>query len=454
MLEIGGRMLAREWDVLLIQRRRLSTELRRLREQAGLSGRQLAERIGISQSKISRIESGATMPTVPEVNTWAVAVDASADTTEKLLMLTDAAYTEVHPWDTAMRDRPHLQDDIQEIENRAGTKLVYEPSVVPGLLQTAEYARRVFTMFEPTYAELDIPAVVAGRLDRQIALFDRGRRFGFLITEAALRLRVGPPAMMASQLDRIGSLSTLENVSVGLIPQDAQAVTHVPHGFVIFEPANRKTEDALVLVETVHANLTVSEPGHVALYRRQWSLLEEMAVYDGAARELLAVISADIRMARPGGEPLEGGAAWVPGGRRAPRCGHARTVHRQICASMCRTRRTTYTAGSARGSACCTRRSRTRGQLLSRTCRRWAAYSRRLNTRHWPVLVSVMTYTPATFRTTMQPPPPLHLAGLSSAQLSFSIISPYLHCFSAPRFLEQGKFRAISVLGTFAHGRH
>jgi transcriptional regulator with XRE-family HTH domain len=289
-------MLARESDVLLIQRRRLSAELRRLRERAGLSGRQLAERIGVSQSKISRIESAATMPTGPEVSAWASAVSASVSATEKLLLLTDSAYTEVHAWDTALRDQTHLQDDIQEIENRTGTKLTYEPSVVPGTLQTAEYARRIFTMFEPSYAELDIPVVLAARLDRQTALFDPAQRFGFLITEAALRLRVGPPPLMASQLDRIASLSTLENVSIGLIPQDARAVTHVPHGFVIFESANRETADPLVLVETVHANLTVSKPGHVALYQRQWSLLAEMAVYDGDARDLLAAISADIRL--------------------------------------------------------------------------------------------------------------------------------------------------------------
>jgi transcriptional regulator with XRE-family HTH domain len=439
-------MLARELDVLLVQRRRLSAELRRLREQAGLSGRQLAEQIGISQSKISRIESGATMPTVPEVNAWAATVGAPASATEKLLMLTDAAYTEVHPWDTAMRGRTHLQDDIQEIENRAGTKLVYEPSVVPGLLQTAEYARRVFTIFEPTYAELDIPAVVAGRLDRQIALFDQGQRFGFLITEAALRLRIGPPAIMAAQLDRIGSLSTLGNVSIGLITQDARAVTHVPHGFVIFEPASREKGDALVLVETVHANLTVSEPGYVELYRRQWSLLEEMAVYDDAARELLATVSADIRAARRNDEPLGGGAAWVPGGRRAPRRGGARGAYRQICASRCRTRRATYTAGCASSSTCFTSRSRACGQLLSRTCRRWAAYSRRLNTRHWPVLVSVTTYTPAIFRTTMQPPPPLHLARFTSGQFPLSIISDYLRCSFVPRFLGPSQICGYSCL--------
>lgn len=285
-------MLAGERDVLLSKRRRLGSELRRQREQAGVSGRQLAERIGISQSKVSRIESGATIPTIPEVTAWAAGVGASGGVTETLMVLTEAAHTEVHPWSAAMQDQIHLQDDIQELENRTGLKRIYEPSVIPGLLQTAEYVRRVFGMFQPAYAEFDIPAVVAGRLDRQLALFDPARQFEFLITEAALRWRIGPAGLLRSQLDRIASVSTLENVSIGLISQTAPAFTHVPHGFVIFEPEDEG--DALILVETVHASLTVSEASHVALYRRQWSLLKQMAVYGTAALDLLAQVAEDI----------------------------------------------------------------------------------------------------------------------------------------------------------------
>lgn len=287
-------MLADEQEELLSNRRRLAGELRRLRDRAGISGRQLAERIGISQSKVSRIEAGLTVPTAPEVAAWAATVNASNTATELLTALTDAVYTEVHPWHAALRERIHLQDEIQELENRTRTKLTYETSLVPGLLQTAEYARRVFVMFDPAYAELDIPAVVAGRLDRQVALFDPAQRFSFLITEAALRWRVGPPPVLLSQLDRISSLSTLENVSIGLISLTAPVLTHVPHGFVIFEPTDRDA-DAVVMVETVHANLTINDPLHIALYRRQWSLLEKMAVFGDAARDLLAVIAADIR---------------------------------------------------------------------------------------------------------------------------------------------------------------
>jgi transcriptional regulator with XRE-family HTH domain len=291
-------MFADADDRLLTYRRQLAAELRRLRDRAGLSGRQLAELIGISQSKVSRIESGLAIPSEPEVTAWATAVGATDSTMTLLAALTDSLYTEVHPWNTTLGERGHLQDEIQEIENRTAAKLTYEPTVVPGLLQTAEYARRLFSVFYPAYAEADIPSVVAGRLDRQLALFDPSRRFSFLITEGALRWRLGPAPVMLAQLDRVASVSTLENVSVGLIPQAAPAVTYVPQGFVIFESVDPDA-DPLVMVETVHANLTVNDPVQVALYQRQWSLLEKTAVYRDEARALLAAVAADVRALPP-----------------------------------------------------------------------------------------------------------------------------------------------------------
>jgi len=287
-------MSAEEQQRLLSNRQRLAVELRRIRDRAGLSGRQLADQVGISQSKVSRIESGRTVPTAPEVAAWAAAVNAPETLKELLTALTNASYTEVHPWTAVLREKIHVQDEIQEIENHARMELEYAPLVVPGLLQTAEYARRVITMFDPAYAELDIPAVVAGRLDRQVAMFDPARRFAFLITEAALRWQPGPAVLLLSQLDRIASVSTLENVSIGLIPHTARALTQVPHGFVVVEPLDQDG-DTLVMVETVHANLMVSDPAQVALYRRQWSLLEKMAVFGDDARDLLAAVAADIK---------------------------------------------------------------------------------------------------------------------------------------------------------------
>jgi transcriptional regulator with XRE-family HTH domain len=290
-------------------RAQLAAELRKARDLAGISGRELAHQVGISQSKVSRIESGTALPSWPEVTAWADATAASQDARELLGSLTEAAFTEVHTWHAILRSQTHLQDDVQELENGARLVRTFQHSVVPGLLQTAEYARRVFTLLQPPYAEPDIPAVLAARMDRQTALFEEGRRFEFLITEAALRWRPGPPRLLLAQLDRITSLSTLENLSIGLIPQAVEAVTNTSHSFVILDAgggtaeggtaeggtAEGGTAEAVVTIETVHANLTVKDPESIALYRTRWSLLQQMAVFGEEARAVLAGLAAELQ---------------------------------------------------------------------------------------------------------------------------------------------------------------
>jgi transcriptional regulator with XRE-family HTH domain len=284
---------ASAWDADREQAQRLAGELRRLRDLSGLSGRELARRMGTSQSKVSRIESGTTIPTLPEVTAWTSAIGASAEVHDSLVALAEAAFTEAQSWRDASRRRPHAQDEIRALESRTRMLCVFQPSVVPGLLQTAEYARRVFSFFPVTLAERDVPAAVAGRLNRQLALYETDRKFSFLITEAALRWRPGPPELMVAQLDRIASVSTLDNVSVGVIPLGVPAVATLTHSFVIYE--GRDERDSLVEVDTIHALLLVKRPADVELYRQRWARLTQMAVFAEEAREFISGVSAHLR---------------------------------------------------------------------------------------------------------------------------------------------------------------
>jgi transcriptional regulator with XRE-family HTH domain len=329
------------WSEPRVHRRQLAVELHRARDLAGLSGRELAQRIGISQSKVSRIESGAVIPTAAEVTAWAEASGAPSQTRSLLLDLTERALPELYAWKDALRDQTHLQDDIQQWEREANSVRVFQPSLVPGLLQTAEYARRVFALFHPPYAERDIPAVLGARLDRQLALYEDGRKFEFLITEAALRWRPGPPRLLRAQLDRISTLSTLENVSIGLIPHTVEARTSTPHGFVMFgrnddaervrattgpadgddgdpAPADSADKDmaakaaagieevdtrtggvteTIVVVEAVHGSLTVRGE-LVDTYHHRWSLLAPTAIFGDEARRFLAGLATEIATTR------------------------------------------------------------------------------------------------------------------------------------------------------------
>src|SRR2546421_8046171 len=244
--------MADAFGKLRSKRRRLAAELVRLREEAGLSGRELARQIGISQSKVSRIEAGTTMPSMPEVTAWAEAVGTNVSTRNRLRSLTEAAFVELHSWRSLLRDRPHLQDDIGRREAAASPVHTFQPYIVPGLLQTADYAARVFSMFQIPYAEGDVAAAVAGRLNRQTAL-QRGGRFEFLVTESALRWCPIPRRLFVAQLERIHQVSTFESVSIGVIPLDTAAVAAIPPGFVIYG----EDDDAYLTVETVHADVEV-----------------------------------------------------------------------------------------------------------------------------------------------------------------------------------------------------
>jgi transcriptional regulator with XRE-family HTH domain len=276
------------------QGQRLAGELRRLRDLSGLSGRELARRMGTSQSKVSRIESGTTIPSLPEVTAWASAIGAPTGIHDSLVALVEAAFTEAQSWRDASRRRPHAQDEILALESRTRTLRTFQPSVVPGMLQTAEYARRVLSMFPATLAQSDIPAAVAGRLNRQLALYETDRNFSFLITEAALRWRPGPPELMVAQLERIASVSTLDNVSVSVIPLGVQAVATLTHAFIIYDGWDE--QDTLVEVDTIHAQLFVKRPGDVDLYRQRWERLTQMAVAGEEAREFISGLSAGLRV--------------------------------------------------------------------------------------------------------------------------------------------------------------
>lgn len=269
------------------KRAQLARELRRARELRSMSGRKLAQHLRISQTKISRIESGQTVPTASEVFNWANALGVRDEHREWLVSLADSVYTEVHSWPETLRMRAHIQDEIEERELHARAVRVFQPSAVPGLLQTAEYARRTLSMGYKSKSVDDVADSLAARLRRQLVVYEEDRRFDFLITEAALRWRPGPAKLMLGQLDRITSLSTLDNVSIAVIPLDAPATTFNTHAFVIYDCLDDEG-DPFVEVEAIHANMIVNEAANVAIYQERWSQLSEMALFGDDARAFLA----------------------------------------------------------------------------------------------------------------------------------------------------------------------
>jgi transcriptional regulator with XRE-family HTH domain len=244
-------------------REQLGSNLRNLRLRAGLSGDQLAAQTGLSQPKVSRIETGKSLPSVDEVRAWAGATGASQDELTQLAGLLESLATSTTSWRILHRlGLAETQREIAELERQAKRLLTFQPVMVPGLLQIADYARRVIEM---AYQPGDVAKAVAARMERQSILYDQTKQFEFLVTESALRWWPGPADMMRAQLDRLLSVASLPNVTLSIVPLGEASIPFL-HPFVIWE----LKAEALVTAETYSVELTVQDPVDVERYREVW----------------------------------------------------------------------------------------------------------------------------------------------------------------------------------------
>lgn len=261
--------------------------LRNLRKDAGLTGRQLSELAGWPGSKVSKIEYGKQTPTDDDVRVWCIHT-RSADQIPDLianLRNVETAYLE----QKRMR-LPHRQK--QSITAEAQTNLMrwYEPVVVPGLLQTPPYAEALLTMVLDFYDDppADLEPGLAARLERQQVLYRGNHRFYFLISESVLHTRVGTPDVMVEQMDRLLTAMSLPRVVLGIVPTRAAYRTPVMNNFIMFD--NR-----MVQVETISAELTITQPSEVAVYEKAFHTLKDQAVHGTDARAVISAAMAYLR---------------------------------------------------------------------------------------------------------------------------------------------------------------
>lgn len=271
-------------------RGQLAARLRELRIAAALSGEQVAERLGWSQSKVSKIETAKTRPSADDVRAWATATNAPPGEVNNLVDLADQVHTEALSWRVSHRNGlTQRQHEVKEIEARSDLVRSFQPAVVPGLLQTAEYARRVL-IYADLSGKRDIPAAVAARAERQAVLYDQAKRFEFVLAEAALWWRPGPPELLLPQLDRILSVMTLSNVEVSVIPLRSEARAFYVNGFLLYETP----DEPLVMVETYTRELLLTDVEDVDAYRDLHVRLQESALHGGEARNLIEAVKTSL----------------------------------------------------------------------------------------------------------------------------------------------------------------
>jgi transcriptional regulator with XRE-family HTH domain len=257
-------------------------ELRALRLAAGfVTGKAFAAHLGWVAPKVSRIETGAQLASDADLRAWLAAVQAPEDTAtdlrERLLQLRlDRA-----SWKRQLRGgHAGTQTSAYELERRAARIVMVEFYIVPGLLQTPEYARTAFTKFAAIHQTPgDTEAAVRERMRRQEVLYDPGKQIELLVGEAALRNLICPPAVMRAQLDRLANASGFSNVRVGIIPLGAELPVIPMSGFWMV--------DDQVMVEVHHTEIATTDPDDVALYNRIVDQLWTAAVEGDDARALI-----------------------------------------------------------------------------------------------------------------------------------------------------------------------
>ena len=260
----------------------LGVRLQELRAEAGLTGRQLAEQLGWTQSKVSKLETGKQTPTADDLRAWAEGVGAP-DSAAELVARLRGFETRYRTWKRQLASGHRARQELGATELSRSTEVrCFEPGIIPGLMQTADYARYVFANnAQFRESPRDTEDAVRARLKRQEALYDRERHFDFLIWEGALHVLLCPRAVLAAQLDRLGGLIGLDTVSLGIIPLRAPMRRSPAHGFMIYD-------ERLVTVETLNAEMWLDDTTDVQLYLRAWEWLRESAVTGRQARRLIS----------------------------------------------------------------------------------------------------------------------------------------------------------------------
>lgn len=267
----------------------LAGQLREVRKDAELTARQVARAAGWHESKCSRIENARTIPSPADIRAWCTICgvpDQAADLTATLRAI-DSMYVEWRRQVPAGMRR--LQEASLPLWERTRQFRIYEPGVIPGLFQTAEYSRaRMGRIVEFNGIPDDLDSAVAARMERQHVLRQGDHQFAVVLEEWALRSRIGSPEMMTGQLAHLSRELSLPTVSLGIIPASAARTMWSSPGFWIFD-------ESRVLIETPAAELAITQPRDIAVYLRTFNELAAMALYGSRARELISRAAADLR---------------------------------------------------------------------------------------------------------------------------------------------------------------
>lgn len=261
----------------------LAAILRKLRKRAGLTGDRLARRCHMSQSKISKIETGNLAPSLVDVELILKALNASQQEIAEITALARTANTEWQDirasWRRGLEKR---QAELASLEASASEFRYFLPAMITGLLATPEYVRASLE-----YSPGNTSKTIARKLKRQGILHDTSKTFTFLLTEQAVRWAVVSPREMVVQLDRLASLSRLPNITVGIVPFSAPISRGPMNTFTLYDRT-------LCTVETFTGRIVYRDRRDIDEHLEIFDMYGQNALYDNDCRDFLGARTRDL----------------------------------------------------------------------------------------------------------------------------------------------------------------
>ncbi|MDG9721323.1 MULTISPECIES: helix-turn-helix domain-containing protein [unclassified Streptomyces] len=256
-------------------------ELKRRREDAGITQVELGSRVFVSGGYIGQFEQAIRKPQL--------------DVAQRIdgVLQTDGIFERL--WKKLIKEQPYTEyfAHVAELERLATEICDYAPSVVPGLLQTREYAQAMFLAGSPLAADEYIEELVKGRMDRTRVLKDAARPlYWAVLHETALRIPVGGPAVMAGELDHIASLVRGRKVVVQVLPFAAGAHPSIGKLLKLME-----FEDAppTVYTEGAFSGNLLDEPVVVKRTRASYDHIRAAALSAEASLALIESVAEEYR---------------------------------------------------------------------------------------------------------------------------------------------------------------
>lgn len=251
-----------------LRRRRLAQELRQLRDAAGLTIEEVAQRLEVSPAKISRIETGQVGVRPRDVSDLLDQYKIYGAPRDNLLILTREARQQV--WWHSYNDVLTAGLDVWiRLETEAEAIRTFEVQLVPGLLQTPEYARTVLGAFYSEPSEQIERRVELRMARQQLVIEENDTPISAVLDESVLRRHIGPAELMQSQYRRLLELSERNNITIQILPFDAGVYT-VAGGFAIMQ---LPYDPDVVVIEYRGGTFPIEKPEEVSAYAQVFDLL-------------------------------------------------------------------------------------------------------------------------------------------------------------------------------------